>query len=272
MSESEIKAAAERWRRFFHGEMTGTERDEYYHDALSVEDRDALCQWASDHLAADRAERRPLPNAVKQTAPTNCFRACVATVLEIPIDDVPTACDGATWDWDEFQRWLAGRGLQAIEIGFANGGTIYPVSAPVPCIITGPSPRGCRTGQHAVVGELIGIDGFRLLHDPHPSDLWIDGEPTHATFFARLSADRAEREGWQPIETAPKDGTAVIVWPPSWPGVTSCARYDDDHCARHPRPYWDRGDAITVVNSRTNPPSHWKPCLTGPSEPKGGAK
>lgn len=129
---------------------------------------------------------RCLPNAVRQTRPTNCFQACVATLLGIPIDEVPDACDGAKWDWDAFQDWLASRGLQAIEIGFGNGGTIYPVRQPVPCIVTGLSPRECTTGRHAVVGELLGLEGFRLLHDPHPSELWIDGEPTHAVFFVSI--------------------------------------------------------------------------------------
>jgi hypothetical protein len=47
---------------------------------------------------------------------------------------------------------------------------------------------------------------------------------------------------WQPIETAPHDGTYVIVWPPTWTGVTSCAR-------------WNDMGRITV--SRDNPPTHW---------------
>jgi hypothetical protein len=129
---------------------------------------------------------RRLPNAVMQTTPTNCFRACVATVLGLGIDDVPAACDGGTWNWDAFQDWLATRGLQAIEVGFGNGGTIYPVRRPERCLVTGETHRECTTGRHAVVGDLIGIDGFELLHDPHPSELWIDGEPTHAVFFVRI--------------------------------------------------------------------------------------
>lgn len=48
---------------------------------------------------------RRLPNAVTQTRPTNCFQACVATVLGIPLDDVPEACDGSKWDWDAFQEY-----------------------------------------------------------------------------------------------------------------------------------------------------------------------
>ena len=107
-------------------------------------------------------------------------------MLQIDIEDVPIACDGALWDWDAFQRWLATRGMQAIEIGFGNGGTIYPVTSPVPCIISGRSPRECVSGSHAVVAELLGLEGFRLLHDPHPSNLWIDGDATHAVFFVPL--------------------------------------------------------------------------------------
>ena len=128
-----------------------------------------------------------IPNAVYQTTPTNCFRACVATVLGLAIDDVPTACDGPTWDWNAFQDWLAARGMQAIEVGFGNGGTIYPVRRPVICILSGPSPRECSTGRHAVVGRLLGLEGFELVHDPHPSKLWLDGEPTHATFFVPIN-------------------------------------------------------------------------------------
>lgn len=144
---------------------------------------DTVCDY---HLVdVDQPTKRSLPNAVKQTTPTNCFRACVATVLNIPIDDVPEACDGDKWDWEYFQDWLSTRNLQAIEMTFLNGGTMYPVRKPVLCIATGPSPRTPGV-QHAVVAEFIGLEGFRLLHDPHPEELWIDGQPTHATFFVNI--------------------------------------------------------------------------------------
>jgi len=142
------------------------------------------------------SETRKLPNGVMQTTPTNCFRACVATVLKLPIEKVPEACDGATWNWEAFQEWLFNRhGMQAIEIGFGNGGTIYPIVKPVRCILTGPSPRPCPSGRHAVCGWFVGIEGFTLDHDPHPSQLWIDGEPTHAIFFCKLDPVRAPNQG-----------------------------------------------------------------------------
>ena len=129
---------------------------------------------------------RQVPNAVMQTTSTNCFRACVATLLKLSINEVPIACDGPTWDWDAFQDWLIERGLQAVEMTFSNGGTLYPVRHKVPCIVSGQSPRECSTGRHAIVADFIGLDGFEFRHDPHPSNLWIDGEPTHVVFFVPI--------------------------------------------------------------------------------------
>lgn len=118
--------------------------------------------------------------------PRTVFAPAWRWFLGSPSVMFPEACDGASWDWDEFQRWMSGRGMQAIEVAFENGGTLYPVSSPVPCVVTGQSPRESTTGRHAVVGRFIGLAGFELVGDPHPSDLWIDGEPTHAVFFVPL--------------------------------------------------------------------------------------
>jgi len=157
-----------------------------------------VCQFHSSHPLTEAKKRdfrrrflfpetfRNLPNRVRRTNKTNCFRACVATVLGCNVNEVPQGCDGATWNWDEFQDWLAGRGLQAVEMTFANGGTLYPVRNPVDCIVSGPSPRECASGQHAVVAKFLGLPGFELVSDPNASDEWIDGEPTHATFFVPL--------------------------------------------------------------------------------------
>lgn len=70
---------------------------------------------------------------------------------------------------------------------------------------------------------------------------------------------------WQPIETAPKDGSYVLVYPPTWSGVASCAKWSNDEYAKKPMPYWSRTDAIGVSDSRRNPPTHWMPL---PAPPK----
>lgn len=103
-------------------------------------------------------------------------------MLGIPIAQVPIECDALHWDWSVFQEWLSDHNLQAVEMTFQNGGTLYPVSKPVPCIVAGYSPRNPEN-LHAVVATFIGMEGFQMEHDPHEDDTWIDGEPTHATFF-----------------------------------------------------------------------------------------
>lgn len=72
--------------------------------------------------------------------------------------------------------------------------------------------------------------------------------------------------GWQPIETAPKDGTVVLVYPGVWSNRTcSVARWDDDRSAKRPRPYWSRDDTSSVTTCRNVPPTHWMP-LPAPPE------
>lgn len=78
---------------------------------------------------------------------------------------------------------------------------------------------------------------------------------------------------WHPIETAPKDGTVVLVFPPTWKGkgrTASVAKWDDDKYAKKPRPYWSRDDALgQVTASRNTPPTHWMPMPPPPSNDTG---
>ena len=50
--------------------------------------------------------------------------------------------------------------------------------------------------------------------------------------------------GWKPIETAPKDGTRIIVWRPSAPDLR---RVSGD--------YWEKG--TWWYSRRDEQPSHW---------------
>jgi hypothetical protein len=84
----------------------------------------------------------------------NCISACIASILEIPIETVPFFID-EHW-WPRFTWWLAARGLAATEIS---------ASCPPPgfSIAFGPSTRLAGRG-HACVA----FDGV-VVHDPHPS-------------------------------------------------------------------------------------------------------
>ena len=76
-------------------------------------------------------------------------------------------------------------------------------------------------------------------------------------------------EEWKTIDTAPKDGTTVLVYPPHWGNATvSIAWWDDDKYANRPRPFWKRIDARQITDSRENPPTHWMPMPPPPEIPE----
>lgn len=65
---------------------------------------------------------------------------------------------------------------------------------------------------------------------------------------------------WQPIETAPTDGTYIVVYPGLWNGITcDIAAYNEDEYAKTPRPYWRRIGTMRVTDCRSRPPTHWMP-------------
>lgn len=111
----------------------------------------------------------------------NCLAACVASILELPIAEVPNfrLADDA---WGALQDWLASRGLLAIRC-LIDG--VYLASMPsVYCVLTGPSPR--NPVNHAVVG-LCDCGTVRIVHDPHPEDTGLAGPAQWITFFGKTT-------------------------------------------------------------------------------------
>jgi len=107
----------------------------------------------------------------------NCFSACVASLLEIPISEVPYFMGAEEW-YPGFLDWLRPRGFHAVT--FRRQEAWAPEG---PCILGGKSTRG----DHAVVGG----KGYRVVFDPHPSrdglisvedvTLLVPFDPSHTT-------------------------------------------------------------------------------------------
>jgi hypothetical protein len=87
--------------------------------------------------------------------------ACIASLLELPIADVPyfMGVEGEPDDlWKKrIRRWLAPRGLWFVHFETPRGFKDWP---PGYYVLTGRSPRG----MHAVVAK-----GEKIVHDPNPS-------------------------------------------------------------------------------------------------------
>jgi hypothetical protein len=96
----------------------------------------------------------------------NCWSACIASLLEIPVEEVPTFA--ALDDWfEETRDWLFSRGWEILPIHPSalmalSGGRFEGW-----LIATGKSPRGVH--NHSI---LVSMDAF---HDPHPSKDGLDG-------------------------------------------------------------------------------------------------
>ena len=142
-----------------------------------------------------------------------CWRACLASILEMPFADVPEllAHDLAN-QYTATQTWLRGRGLSVVGWDWKHG--LWPPYGYL--ILSGLSPRGPQTG-HAVVVH-VGDDRIvRLAHDPHPSRLGVGGpagtgEPKdHRRLYAITLIDPSRAyESWR---RSPSSGPLLLLPP-----------------------------------------------------------
>ena len=122
---------------------------------------------------------------VEQHGDGNCFAACVASILERPIEEMPVFTQ-PDWFW-RWQDWLAERGLYMMEINHPMEKCCVGLNRPSGIhIMNGKSTRG--DWEHAVVA----FNG-KLLHDPHPSRAGIK-EVTSWTILIPLNPALALKE------------------------------------------------------------------------------
>lgn len=126
------------------------------------------------------------------------MQACIASLLEIPIDDAPDVCNGDDPDnWlARLMLWLKPRGYFACYI--------HPIT-PCSAAVEGPCILGCQTDPplspanpgwgHAVVGHCrIDSDGmvnFDVTFDPNPNGRPI-AKLTDAVFIVRNAVPGGE--------------------------------------------------------------------------------
>jgi hypothetical protein len=91
----------------------------------------------------------------------NCQQAAMASVLELPLDEVIDTTSDEVRDggfWPPIYRWLADRGLKMVSVSPKDARLKGQYS-----IGSGPSPRG--KFWHAIICK-----NGRMVFDPHPSD------------------------------------------------------------------------------------------------------
>jgi len=113
----------------------------------------------------------------------DCFRACVASIFEFDIEDMPNfweeTQDGNVF-WVKVNMWLIKHySCKCLSVAVAAGYEHYVKD--VLCVANGKSPMGDE--DHAVVW----LNG--IIHDPHPLRVGIKGLPDTFTFFMPLRID-----------------------------------------------------------------------------------
>jgi hypothetical protein len=115
----------------------------------------------------------------------DCLAACVASLLGLPLSDVPNFAlsdDGGLGWFLELRRFLARLGY-GCWVWFGAAGHVGVGSEGTLAIAIGPSRRG--DFPHAVVVRLEEA-GLRVIHDPNPSRLGLAGPATELLLLHRL--------------------------------------------------------------------------------------
>lgn len=115
----------------------------------------------------------------------NCYAACLASILEVPLDRIPVGLNDEKWI-ERANQFLAAFNLRTMVFKWEVGREW--TFGPVWHVVSGPSPRG--NWYHACVGF-----GGEIVHDPHPDgggvllgtereiDIFVMVDPARARVF-----------------------------------------------------------------------------------------
>lgn len=112
----------------------------------------------------------------------DCFAACMASILELPLASVPPDL-GSSAEWfGHCNDWLRSRGLALISFNWdVDQECAWPKGAWH--ILSGRSPRG--DWDHSTVG----VEGA-VVHDPHPSRGGLRGTKRQVDLFVAIDPSK----------------------------------------------------------------------------------
>lgn len=141
----------------------------------------------------------PVMQTIDKIPSGDCFRACVAAILEMKIDDVPHFCEGGDHEgkwFVAFRTWLFNRGMCVVT--YKWGGDAPPQAMHGYCLVSVPSrhPDAQKGWLHSVVGRSeLGNDGqlhLHIVHDPNSCrrvNKWDENEIVDVMWMVRVEGD-----------------------------------------------------------------------------------
>lgn len=168
----------------------------------------------------------PVDQSIVDRERGDCWSACIASILELPLEAVPKF----VWHFENpdkaLELWLERYGLAHARLvryiktteddglfWHATGFNLWNVRN-VHCILTGKSPNlpGC---YHAVVGHIDHLGAITVAHDPSPSKKGIACAPEYIGLFVakdpqKLVAARvAELESYRRARLCEEEGSGI---------------------------------------------------------------
>ena len=134
----------------------------------------------------------------------NCMMACVASILEVSLEDLPDLFDECCEWWEEKKRWKHGDWWGKLREGArAFGWDIVYVSTEdfqgIPagyCMAGGDSPRSEVTYENGKnAGHVVVYLDGGMAHDPHPSGDGLDGPVEEWYIFLKPSIAYMKAKG-----------------------------------------------------------------------------
>jgi hypothetical protein len=96
----------------------------------------------------------------------NCFSACVASILELPLEQVPYFMENDHSWWQKFNKWLKLRNMYGVYL-LEEWSVEIPAGIHIASGIVEVETAGLC--NHAVVAR-----GKKVIHDPHPEGGGVD--------------------------------------------------------------------------------------------------
>lgn len=111
----------------------------------------------------------------------NALQACVASILALPLDDVPNFVTSDDY-WKAMLAHAELHGLGLVKVPLVDGRLPFPTTPATLCIARGASPRGPH--GHVIVAT-VASDGTSLepVHDPFPAGGFLVGPVQWAAVY-----------------------------------------------------------------------------------------
>lgn len=138
----------------------------------------------------------PIQQTIIDPKDGNCFQACLASVLEIGLEDVPhfLRLYGRLNMLSEARQWMAkyyGMTILTVDLtGPKKGVIMRPITHGTIMLVSGAS-KTFAGENHVVVGRIINdLNEYEMIHDPNPSGQGIDGDPLYYYFLTAVDPGR----------------------------------------------------------------------------------